>query len=158
MDSEPGLRLELTPPASKQHRRKRCCFYADLFRRFITNFWEELIALSVRCMQPTQQQGRRLPSVSSATVRSTWFFLVAAPLTVIVQHIHSLRARGVISSHAASALGEERSALRKSAGSWCTTPLAIFEFVIYVYYPRAQSPIKAYASLALKIPLHTGYF
>jgi hypothetical protein len=43
----------------------------------------------------------------------------------MVQQIHSLRASGVISSHAASAALSEESAFRKSAGTWCATPLEI---------------------------------
>jgi hypothetical protein len=75
------------------------------------------MALSGRWMQPIQQQGRRLPSCSSATVRWIWFFLVSACLTVILQQIHSLRANGVILFQAFSALGAEASAFFKSAGN-----------------------------------------
>jgi hypothetical protein len=42
-----------------------------------------------------------------------------------IQQIHSLRASGVMSSHAVKALGLDVSALFKSAGSACTTPLEI---------------------------------
>jgi hypothetical protein len=84
-----------------------------------------LIALSDRWIHPIQQQGRRLPSLSSEIVRSTWFLRVAEVLTVVVQQIHSLRANGVIFSQAAIALGEEVSAFRKSDGSLCAVPLEI---------------------------------
>jgi hypothetical protein len=40
----------------------------------------------------------------------------------MTQQIHSLRASGVISSHAASATGLEVRVFRKSAGILCTTP------------------------------------
>jgi hypothetical protein len=91
-----------------------------------THCTDELIDLSERWMQPIQQQGRRLPSMSSETVRSTWFLRVAACLTVVVQHIHSLRASGVISSQAFNAFGAASSALRISAGSLWLVPSEIF--------------------------------
>ena len=95
------------------------------------------MALSVRWMHPIQQQGRRLPSMSSCTVRSTWFFLVAGVFTSIVQQIHSLRASGVMLSQAASALGEAVSAFRKSVGSLCATPSEI-TLVINLYYYKQR--------------------
>lgn len=76
-------------------------------------------------MQPAQQQGRRFPSSSSVIVLSICFVLVSSFLVVIVQQIHSLRASGVISSHAFSAEGADIRAFRKSWGSLCATPLAI---------------------------------
>jgi hypothetical protein len=88
-------------------------------------------------MHPIQQQGRRIPSVSSVIVRSMCFFLVSGFLTVMAQHIHSLRARGVISSHAAKALGSEARDSRKSAGSLCAVPPEIF-LVINLYYQSAS--------------------
>jgi hypothetical protein len=54
----------------------------------------------------------------------------------MVQHIHSLRARGVISSHAAKALGAEARDFCKSAGSLCAVPSEIF-LVINLYYQPA---------------------
>ena len=87
-----------------------------------TDFTEGLIDLSVRCMQPTQQHGRRIPSLSSLTTRFTWSFRVSSFLTKVVQQIHSLRARGVISSHAASAALSEARAFRKSGGILCAVP------------------------------------
>lgn len=78
-------------------------------------------------MQPIQQQGRRFPSASSVIVRLTWFFLVSAVLTDIVQQIHSLRARGVIFSHASKAFGEATKTFCKSVGSlWATPPATSF--------------------------------
>jgi hypothetical protein len=52
--------------------------------------------------------------------------LVSAFLADSIQHIHSLRASGVISSHAVHACGSDVSAFLKSAGTSCTTPLEIF--------------------------------
>lgn len=94
-------------------------FLAFLLR---TNFCERLKGLSVRCMQPGQQQGRRIPSLSSETTRLTCSFRVSSFLTEIVQQIHSFRAKGVMSSQRASAFASPASAFRKSGGSGCATP------------------------------------
>jgi hypothetical protein len=51
--------------------------------------------------------------------------LVSGFLTEIIQHIHSLRASGVISSHTARAAESEARAFRKSSGMLCTTPADI---------------------------------
>ena len=48
---------------------------------------------------------------------------VSSFLPEVTQQIHSLRASGVISSHTASAFGEEVSSFRKSAGRLCATPV-----------------------------------
>lgn len=108
--------------------------YLDLDCLSSAHCTDGLIGLSVRWMQPIQQQGRRFPSCNSATVLSIWFFLVSACLTVIFQQIHSLRASGVISSHAANALGLETSAFLKSVGSLCATPPEISSLDINVSY------------------------
>jgi hypothetical protein len=73
-------------------------------------------------MHPIQQQGRRLPSASSVTDLLIWFSRVAAVLTLTLQQIHSLRASGEISSHAARALGLELRDFRKSSGNWWAVP------------------------------------
>jgi len=52
-------------------------------------------------------------------------------LTEVAQQIHSLRASGVRSSHAASATRSEASAVRKSDGTLCTVPLEIRLVVIW---------------------------
>jgi hypothetical protein len=83
-----------------------------------------------RCGQPGQQHGRRIPSLSSEHTLSTCCRLVSSFLTEMVQHIHSLRASGVMSSQAASALASDASASRRSAGRLCTTPLEIRTVVI----------------------------
>jgi hypothetical protein len=49
--------------------------------------------------------------------------LVSAPFADSIQQIHSLRARGVMSSHVSNAFASEVSALFRSAGrSWTTPP------------------------------------
>jgi hypothetical protein len=49
-----------------------------------------------------------------------------------IQHIHSLRARGIMSFHAASILGSEARTLRKSSGNLWTAPAGI-SFLGMVY-------------------------
>lgn len=78
-----------------------------------------------RCGQPGQQHGRRFPSRSSARARATWFLLVSGLFTEVTQQIHSFRASGVRSFHA-SRTAEERRAVRRSAGTSCTAPVASF--------------------------------
>src|SRR5262249_21521040 len=86
------------------------------------NFCEGLNDLSVRWVQPIQQQGRRVPSLSCVHIRSTCSRRVSGFLTEIAQQIHSLRASGVRSSHAARALRSEVRTFRKSGGRSCATP------------------------------------
>ena len=85
-------------------------------------------------MQPAQQQGLRFPSISSVRVLSIRWLLVSAFLADSIQQIHSLRASGVISSHAARAAPEEVRTFRKSVGTLCTTPVAIPFLVIRLLY------------------------
>lgn len=120
----PRLRIK---PAVRKRLRFHCCF---LFRLSSTHRTERLTGLSLRWTQPIQQQGRRMPSLSSETTRFTWSFLVSAFLTEMVQQIHSLRERGVRLCHAARAFRSEIRAFRKSGGSACTTPPAIVSFTI----------------------------
>lgn len=108
--------------------------YLDLRCLLSTYCTDGLIGLSVRWIQPYQQQGRRIPSLSSVRVLSTCSFLVSGFLTEITQQIHSLRASAVRSSHAASASGSEVKTSRKSAGILCTTPLDITFLVIGLFY------------------------
>ena len=75
---------------------------------------------------PGQQQGRRFPSLRFEQPHSIRRLLVSAFLADSIQHIHSLRASGVISSHAVNACESDVSAFFKSAGTACTTPLEIF--------------------------------
>lgn len=75
-----------------------------------------------RCLHPGQQQGRRWPSSSSSWVRRMRRSRVISCLASSTQQMNSLRARGVMSFQASSAVGLAISALRRSAGSLCTTP------------------------------------
>jgi hypothetical protein len=84
-------------------------------------------------VQPIQQQGRRIPSLSCETTLPTCSSLVCGFLTEIVQQIHSLRESGVMSSHAARASGSEDSAFRKSIGSSWGTPPEIFLLIGRLY-------------------------
>lgn len=95
-----------------------------------------LMALSVRWIQPIQQQGRRFPSFSSVTVRLIWSFLVASCLTEMFQQIHSLRASGVSPCHFSKAALSDTKALRRSAGISCTVPPSISSLVINISYPN----------------------
>jgi hypothetical protein len=89
-------------------------------------------------LQPGQQQGRRIPSLSSEHTLSTCCLLVSGFLTEVVQQIHSLRASGVISSHFANAAKSEVRAIRKSAGILCTVPDEIFLVVISLSHPSSS--------------------
>lgn len=105
-------------------------YFFPFERRSNTHRTEGLTALSVRCVQPSQQHGRRMPSLSSLTSRRTWSCLVSTFLTKITQQIHSLRASGVRSSQAARAARSDASARRISGGNGWTVPVAIDVFVI----------------------------
>jgi Transposase, Mutator family len=78
-----------------------------------------------RCLHPGQQQGRRWPSSSSSWVRRMRRSRVVACLASSTQQMNSLRAKGVMSFQASSAVALAISALRRSAGSLCTTPPGI---------------------------------
>ena len=79
--------------------------------------------LSQRCGQPGQQQGLRFPSLRLEQPHSIRRVLVSAFLADSIQQIHSLRARGVMSSHVSNAFASEVSAFFRSAGrSWTTPP------------------------------------
>ena len=76
-----------------------------------------------RCLHPGQQQGLRMPSSNSSWVRRMRRVRVAACLASSTQQMNSLRASGVMSFHAASAVGFAASADCRSAGiSWTTPP------------------------------------
>jgi hypothetical protein len=96
-------------------------------------------SLFQRWGQPGQQQGRRIPSLSSVRTRSMCCLRVSGFLTEITQHIHSLRASGVISSHFASAAESEMRTVRKSAGTSCTAPGEIVFLVMDFILRRLQS-------------------
>ena len=81
------------------------------------------IKFAQRCGQPGQQQGLRFPSLRLEQPHSIRRVLVSAFLADSIQQIHSLRARGVMSSHVSSAFTSEVSAFFRSAGrSWTTPP------------------------------------
>ena len=111
----------------------RCGSLYFLDRLLSTNFCEGLNGLSFRWTQPYQQQGRRIPSLSSEHTRSTCSRRFSGCLTEKTQQIHSLRASGVISSHAVSALESAAKAFRKSAGRSCATPPGIFLVILKLY-------------------------
>ncbi len=69
-----------------------------------------------RCLQPGQQQGRRWPSSSSSWVRRMRRSRVVSCLASSTQQMNSLRAKGVMSFQASSAVALAISALRRSAG------------------------------------------
>ena len=104
-------------------------FFPPLDRLLSTPLTDGLIGLSLRWMQPIQQHGRRFPSLSFETILRTCCRLVSGALTEIVQQIHSFRASGVISSHAARAFASETRAFRKSEGRPCAVPAEIFLFM-----------------------------
>jgi hypothetical protein len=79
-----------------------------------------------RCAHPGQQHGRRFPSFRLEQPHAIRWLLVSAFLADLIQHIHSLRASGVMSSHAAKAGGSDARAFLKSEGTSCTTPPEIF--------------------------------
>lgn len=100
-----------------------------------THRTEGLSAFSARCVQPIQQQGRRLPSSSSWQVLRTRRFLVSICLAFSTQHMNSLRARGVISSQRVRTLESAANAVRTSAGNLCTVPLEIcFAAIRYILH------------------------
>ena len=105
-----------------------------------TPFMEGLSFLSVRWIQPIQQQGRRSPSLSRLTTCRTWSFLVSPFFTEIVQQIHSLRASGVRLSHAATAALLADSVVCRSLGTLCTVPCAS---VIDEFYQNKSRPKAA---------------
>ena len=79
--------------------------------------------LSLRCGQPGQQQGLRFPSLRLEQPYAMRRVLVSTVFADWIQQIHSLRARGVMSSHVSNAFASEVSALLRSAGrSWTTPP------------------------------------
>jgi len=67
-------------------------------------------ALSVRWMQPTQQQGRFFPSSSSSQVRSMRRWRVAGCLASSTQQMNSFRPSGVRFSHRVRTSGFDRTA------------------------------------------------
>src|SRR5207245_11759843 len=107
-DESPQLSQPLTPPASRPADYviyllgRGCVAHFDaLLRMLSTQRTEGLSCLSLRWMQPSQQHGRRFPSNSSDCNRWMCWLLVSSFFGQSTQQIHSLRATGVWSSHAA---------------------------------------------------------
>ena len=73
-------------------------------------------------MQPAQQQGLRMPLCILDLPTAMRFSLVSCFFADVTQHIHSLRARGVISCHMANMVLSAKIASRKSLGSVCSVP------------------------------------
>src|SRR5437870_3691186 len=128
-DESPQLAQPLTPPAGHPAddlidlMGRGCVAHADaLLRLLSTQRTEGLSSLSLRWMQPSQQHGRRFPSSSSDCTRWMCWLLVSAFFGQSTQQIHSLRARGVRSCHAARTFGLAIRTRLKSTGTVCTTP------------------------------------
>lgn len=100
-----------------------------------------------RCLQPGQQQGLRIPSSSSSVVRRIRRSRVACCFASSTQQMNSLRARGVMSFHAARATELATSAPRRSGGSLCTTPpgsRTVLTPATYQIAPRFSSGFLSY--------------
>src|SRR5438552_7142648 len=128
-DESPQLAQPLTPPAGRPADNviyllgRGCVAHADALLRLLnTQRTEGLSSLSLRWMQLSQQHGRRFPSSSSDCNRWMCWLLVSAFFGQSTQQIHSLRARGVRSSHAARTLWLAIRTRLKSTGTVCTTP------------------------------------
>src|SRR6184192_2939986 len=136
-DKSPQLAQPLTPPAGHPADDviyllgRGCVAHADaLLRLLTTQRTEGLSSLSLRWMQPSQQHGRRFPSSSSDCTRWMCWLLVSAFFGQSTQQIHSLRARGVRSSHAARTFGVAIKTRLKSIGTvWTTPPETTLEFI-----------------------------
>jgi len=87
-------------------------------------------------------------------------FLVSGFLTEITQQIHSLRASGVMSSHAARAAESEVRALRKSGGTLCRAPPEIpflaIEGILPIMSHRLRITALAFGSAANSCLLMTS--
>lgn len=109
-------------------------------------FCDRLMDLSLRWMHPIQQHGRRIPSLSSETVRRTWSCLVSAVFTASTQQIHSLRASGVRLSHRPTAFVSASKAFLRSDGMACATPAESFLLAIKIFFntvKRAYFPLDS---------------
>jgi hypothetical protein len=78
--------------------------------------------LSLRCMQPDQQQGRLFPSSSSSQARSMRRSRVLACLASSIQQMNSLRPSGVRPCQSAKVAGFDRTAASRSLGALWTVP------------------------------------
>lgn len=73
-----------------------------------------------RCGHPAQQHGLRIPPFIFESAFAMRIPRVSVFFPDVTQQIHSLRASGVISLHAAFTTEEESMAFRKSVGRVCT--------------------------------------
>src|SRR2546422_5096744 len=136
-NESPQLAQPLTPPAGHPADDviyllgRGCVAHAGaLLRLLSTQRTEGLSSLSLRWMQPSQQHGRRFPSSSSDCNRRMCWLLVSAFFGQSTQQIHSLRARGVRSSHAASAFGVPiKTRLKSIVTVWTTPPETTLELI-----------------------------
>src|SRR3989344_213013 len=87
-------------------------------------------------MQPIQQQGRRIPPFSLESAFLMRILLVSAFFPDVIQHIHSLRASGVISSQVANTFLLDVITFRKSSGILCTVPPTISFLTIRLFYHK----------------------
>src|SRR5215467_6511857 len=97
-----------------------------------------------------------MPSLSSVRTLSTCCLLVSGFFTEIAQQIHSLRARGVSSSHEALASASEARVFRKSSGNWWTTPPEMSLLVIVIrlsYYTIALSRKDCRSARVFELPV-----
>ena len=83
------------------------------------------IELCQRWGHPVQQHGRRMPLRILSRPTSMQRFLVSSFLADVTQHIHSLRASGVMLTHKSVTIASDSIALRKSPGIPGTVPEAI---------------------------------
>lgn len=90
--------------------------------------------MTYRCTHPAQQHGRRFPRVRFSHIIFILRSLVSDFLADSIQHIHSLRASGVISSHTVCTTKLLVRIFCKSAGNLCTTPPEISLLVICLFY------------------------
>ena len=89
-------------------------------------------ACGLRCGHPGQQHGLFFPFCSSSQNRRRCSERVVAFLTIVIQQIHSLRARGVSAFHRFKTSFFEVSRARKSLGTRCTVPELIFSVAIRI--------------------------
>jgi hypothetical protein len=84
-----------------------------------------------------------MPPASFESALSILIPLVSAFFPDVIQQIHSLRARGVMSSQTALALGRVASAFPTSAGILCIAPEA-FAFMMQSYQAKmaAIAPLE----------------
>lgn len=98
-------------------------------------------------MQPAQQHGLRMPLCILDLPTSILRCLVSGFLASSTQHIHSLRASGVMSCHIASIVLSANIAFRKSSGSLCAVPSASCVMtVLYRTFPRECSIDDCYTT------------